>query len=67
MIEGCEELKAYAYEASRFARVDSYMPEGDSYHSIYMQNPQMWNWTLTHGGPYYVEVGKNISIGYLST
>ena len=36
MIEGCEELKAYAYEASRFQRVDSYMPEGVSYHSIYM-------------------------------
>lgn len=27
----------------------------------------MWNWNITHGGPYYVEVGKNISIKYLAT
>ena len=62
MIEGCEELKAYIYEAARFQRVDLAMYEGNTYHSIYMQTPKMWNWTKTHGGPYYVEVGKNLSI-----
>jgi hypothetical protein len=36
MIEGSEELKAYAYEASRFDRVDSVMGEGETYHSVYM-------------------------------
>lgn len=36
MIEGCEELKAYVYEASRFQRVDLPMYDGNSYHSIYM-------------------------------
>ena len=64
MIEGSEELKAYIYEASRFPRVDLPMIEGDTYHSIYMNAPKMWNWTHTHGGPYYVEVGKNVSIKY---
>ena len=29
-----------------------------------MQSPKMWNWTQTQGGPYYVEVGKNIKIDY---
>lgn len=64
MIEGSEELKAYAYEASHFSRVDSYMEEGGSYHAVYMNNPKLQNWTKTHGGPYYVEVGKNIEIQY---
>ncbi len=64
MIEGSEELKAYAYEASHLSRVDSYMEEGGSYHAVYMNNPKLQNWTKTHGGPYYVEVGKNIEIQY---
>jgi hypothetical protein len=60
MIEGSEELKGYAYEAAHFARVDSYMEEGGTYHAVYMNPPVAVNWTKTHGGPYYVEVGKNI-------
>ena len=67
MIEGCEEIKAYVYEASRFQRVDLAMYDSNTYHSIYMQTPKMWNWTKTHGGPYYVEVGKNLSIQYMET
>ena len=62
MIEGSEELKAYIYEAAQFPRVDLPMEEGNSYHAVYMQTPQLWNWTKTHGGPYYVEVGKNTKI-----
>lgn len=64
MIEGSEELKAYIYEASNFARVDTVMYEGSSYHAVYMNPPQITNWTRTHGGPYYVEVGKNIEVQY---
>jgi hypothetical protein len=66
IIEGSEEIKAYVYEASHFPRVDSLMEEGFSYHSIYMKTPEIGNWTRTHGGPYYVEVGKNIEIQYHS-
>ena len=67
MIEGCEEIKAYVYEAARFQRVDLPMYDGNTYHSIYMQTPKMWNWTKTHGGPYYVEVGHNLTIQYMET
>lgn len=31
-----------------------------------MLSPNLTNWTKTHGGPYYVEVGKNIEIKYHS-
>jgi hypothetical protein len=65
MITGSEELKAYIYEASNFQRVDTTLVETFSYHSIYMNTPKMWNWTKTHGGPYYVEVGNNIKIEYM--
>jgi len=40
------------------------MEEGSTYHAVYMNPPQLTNWTKTHGGPYYVEVGKNIEIQY---
>lgn len=29
-----------------------------------MQTPILTNWTRTHGGPYYVEVGKNVEVKY---
>lgn len=29
-----------------------------------MNSPEFVNWTRTHGGPYYVEVGKNIEVQY---
>lgn len=64
MIEGSEELKAYIYEASQFARVDTIMEEESTYHAVYINPPKLTNWTKTHGGPYYVEVGKNIEIQY---
>ena len=65
MIEGSEELKSYIYEASNYQRVDTTLYENYTYHSIYMNNPKMWNWTRTHGGPYYVEVGNNVKIEYI--
>lgn len=66
MIEGVEGVKSYFHEASQFARVDAEMIESQSYHAIYMMSPNLTNWTLTHGGPYYLEVGKNIEIKYHS-
>lgn len=66
MIEGSEELKAYIYEAAQFPRVDLEMFETHTYHAIYMNTPMMWNWTKTHGGPYYVEVGKNVKVDYVT-
>ena len=64
MIEGSEELKAYIYEASHFQRVDTIMEEGGSYHAVYMPSSEFSNWTRTHGGPFYAEVGKNIEVQY---
>jgi IPT/TIG domain len=43
------------------------MFEMNTYHSIYMVSPKVMNWTKTHGGPYYAEVGKNINVEYTST
>ena len=62
MIEGSEELKAYVYEAADFKRVDTQMFEEASYHSVYLQTPQLSWWNRTHGGPYYVEVGTDIKL-----
>ena len=62
IIEGSEEIKAYIYEAAYFPRVDTVMEEAFPYHSIYMRSPEIGNWTKTQGGPYYIEVGKNIEI-----
>lgn len=67
MIEGSEELKAYIYEAAQFARVDLPMIESNTYHAFYMNTLKLRNWTLTHGGQYYAEVGKNIKIDYITT
>jgi len=62
IIEGSEEIKAYIYEASDFKRVDSVMVEETSYHSIFVNTPELNMWNKTQGGPYYVEVGKDIEI-----
>ena len=40
------------------------MEEASTYHAVYMNPPKLTNWTKTHGGPYYVEVGKNIEVQY---
>lgn len=64
MIEGSEELKSYIYEASQFPRVDTVLEENEKYHSVYMKSAEFDEWTQTNGGPYYVEVGKNIDIHY---
>ena len=62
MIEGSEELKSYIYEASSFPRVDSLMIEDFSYQSVYLKSAEFITWPVTHGGPYYVEAGKNFDI-----
>jgi hypothetical protein len=64
MIEGSEELKAYFYEASQFERVDTILNEGSTYNAVYMIPPKVIDWHHTHGGPQYVEVGKDIDIQY---
>lgn len=64
MIEGSDELKAYIYEAQRFPRVDLPMIEQNTYYSIYLTTPRIQKWNQTHGGPYYVEVGKNQKVDY---
>ena len=66
MIEGSEELKGYIYEASQFHRVDSVMEEDYKYHLVTMKSVAFDDWTHTHGGPFYVEVGKNINIDYMA-
>lgn len=38
------------------------MEEGFTYHAVYMNPPKVVNWTHTHGGPSYVEVGKDINV-----
>lgn len=70
-IPGNEELKCYQYEAANYPRVDSEMYEGSVYDSWYMNsvggypnlskqvNPSYNN---AVGGPFYVEVGRNIKI-----
>ena len=43
------------------------MIESNTYHAFYMNTPRLHNWTITHGGSYYAEVGKNIKIDYITT
>jgi len=71
MIPGDDELKAYWYEAQSFSRVDSEMFEQWTYNSIYHQSPKILfntplasatEYTSTYGGPWYVEVGRNVEI-----
>lgn len=56
-IQGSEELKSYIYEASSFPRVDTVMEEEKTYHSFYMNSVPFASWTLTNGGPFYIEAG----------
>jgi len=80
MIEGSQELKAYWYEATDFARVDSEMKEDDTFTSIYQRSARMLQATTdsrpgfnseeikpAQGGPWYVEVGTNIQIPFGSS
>jgi hypothetical protein len=66
MIQGSEELKAYLYEASAFPRVDTELEEERIYHSFYMKSPSFDTWSQTNGGPFYVEVGHNQEVKYLT-
>jgi hypothetical protein len=42
--------------------VDSFLEEDGKYHSVFMKSAEFDEWALSEGGPYYVEVGKNIDI-----
>lgn len=66
MIAGSEELKSYIYEASSFPRLDTVLEEERSYHSFYMKSVALNAWTQTNGGPFYIEVGRNQNIKYLT-
>lgn len=36
------------------------------YHSVHMKSAEFDEWTHSEGGPYYLEVGKNVDIPYRS-
>lgn len=42
------------------------MAEGKNFTTIYQNSTTVWNWNRTHGGPYFVEVGKNTQIQYMT-
>jgi hypothetical protein len=42
------------------------MEEGKSYHLYQLNSPRIESWTKTNGGPFYIEVGRDQSIKYLS-
>jgi len=42
------------------------MNEGSTYRSVYMKSADIQSWTKTHGGPFYVEVGKTFDYKYKS-
>lgn len=81
-IDGCEALHAYIYEASRFARVDTTMYSTIDYSSIYRFSNRLidpsggkitpWGSSVpykpaTNGGPWYIEVGRNMDIPTINT
>ena len=81
-IEGCEALRAYIWEASRFARVDTKMYPETEYRSIYRFSHRLIDLkggkitpkdseeqykTAVNGGPWYVEVGRDIKIPTMNT
>lgn len=68
---GNEQLRSYWYEAASFNRVDSEMTEGKTYHSYNEQSQVLVGGKQTnglsysvaeYGGPFYVEVGRDIQI-----
>ena len=67
IIAGNEEIKAYLYEAASYPRVDTVMNEITTYSQIYRTSTRMlsstkqWN-VGDGGGPWYVEVGRDIEI-----
>ena len=81
-IPGSEALRAYIYEASRFARVDTAMHSTTEYRSIYRMSNRMLDTeggkitpvgssvpykTAVNGGPWYVEVGRDVKIPTINT
>jgi hypothetical protein len=74
-IPGNEEIKAYWYEAVSFPRVDTNMDSSIFYNSVYKKSPQILRarpnaananstYNTTYGGPWYVEVGREIPINF---
>jgi len=81
-IEGSEALRAYIYEAGRFARVDTTMYSTTEYRSIYKNSDKLIDLegnhitpvgsstpykTAVNGGPWYIEVGRDIGIKTMNT
>lgn len=81
-IDGCDALRAYIYEASRFARVDTKMYNETEYRSIYRHSTKLIDpkgqkitpfgsdipyKTAVNGGPWYVEVGRDIRLPTINT
>jgi len=81
-IEGSEALRAYIYEAGRFARVDTSMYATTEYRSIFKNSDKLIDLTgnkitpfgsdvpyktAVNGGPWYIEVGRDISIKTMNT
>ena len=82
-IDGSEALRAYIYEAVRFARVDTAMYSTQEYRSIYKDSLRLIDpdsnnkitpvgstqqyHTAVNGGPWYVEVGRDIKIPTMNT
>lgn len=81
-IDGCEALRAYIYEASRFARVDTKMYAEIEYRSIYRYSDKLIDpkggkitpfgsevayKTAVNGGPWYVEVGRDARLPTINT
>ena len=42
------------------------MEEGKSYHQYKLNSPRIESWTKTNGGPFYIEVGRDQAIKYIS-
>lgn len=81
-IDGSETLKAYMFEASRFARVDTKMYEETEYRSVYRHASKLIDLgggkimpfgsdipykTAVNGGPWYIEVGRDVRIPTMNT
>lgn len=67
IIPGNEDLKCYWYEAASMSRVDTELHDGMEYNTYKQASSQIKNkvvnrlsYKTNEGGPFYVEVGRNI-------
>ena len=81
-IDGSEALTAYIWEASRFAKVDTTMYTTTEYRSVYRNSNKLIDTdgtkitpygsqtpyhTAVNGGPWYIEVGRDVKIPTMNT